>query len=30
MVNYSNGKIYKIVPTVEHEEGDVYYGSTTK
>jgi hypothetical protein len=30
MVNYSNGKVYKIVPTVEHEDGDVYYGSTTK
>lgn len=30
MVNYANGKVYKIEPTVEHEEGDVYYGSTTK
>jgi hypothetical protein len=30
MVNYSNGKVYKIVPTVKHEEGDVYFGSTTK
>jgi hypothetical protein len=31
MVNYSNGKVYKIVPTVEpKDEGDVYYGSTTK
>ena len=30
MVNYSNGKIYKIEPIVEHEEGDIYIGSTTK
>jgi len=30
MVNYSNGKIYKIEPTVEYEEGDIYIGSTTK
>ena len=30
MVNYSNGKIYKIQPTCDHEEGEVYYGSTTK
>jgi hypothetical protein len=31
MVNYSNGKVYKIVPTVEPKDaGDVYYGSTTK
>lgn len=30
MVNYLYGKIYKIEPIVEHEEGDVYYGSTTK
>lgn len=30
MVNYSNSKIYKIMPIVEHDEGDVYYGSTTK
>jgi predicted GIY-YIG superfamily endonuclease len=29
MVNYSNGKIYKIEPTVEHEDGDIYIGSTT-
>ena len=29
MVNYSNGKIYKIEP-LEGEEGDVYIGSTTK
>ena len=30
MVNYSNGKIYKIEPTVEHEDGEIYFGSTTK
>ena len=30
MVNYSNGKIYKIEPIVEHEEGEIYVGSTTK
>jgi hypothetical protein len=30
MVNYSNGKIYKIEPIVEHLEGDIYIGSTTK
>ena len=30
MVNYSNGKIYKIEPICEHDEGDVYIGSTTK
>jgi hypothetical protein len=29
MVNYSNGKIYKIEP-VNGEEGDIYIGSTTK
>ena len=30
MVNYSNGKIYMIRPVVEHNEGEVYIGSTTK
>ena len=30
MVNYANGKIYMICPIVEHEEGEVYIGSTTK
>lgn len=30
MVNYSNGKIYKIQPTCESADGEVYYGSTTK
>jgi hypothetical protein len=30
MVNYSNGKIYMIEPVVEHDEGDIYIGSTTK
>ena len=27
--DYSQGKIYKIEPTVEHDEGDIYIGSTT-
>ena len=30
MVNYNNGKIYKIEPICNGEEGDVYIGSTTK
>ncbi len=30
MVNYSNGKIYKIEPIVEHLENEIYIGSTTK
>jgi hypothetical protein len=30
MVNYNNGKIYMIRPIVEHEDGEVYIGSTTK
>jgi hypothetical protein len=30
MVNYSNGKIYKIEPVSGGEDGDVYIGSTTK
>ena len=30
MVNYSNSKIYKIEPIVEHDEGEIYIGSTTK
>ena len=30
MVNYSNGKIYKIEPICEHNEDDIYIGSTTK
>jgi predicted Zn-ribbon and HTH transcriptional regulator len=30
MVDYSHGKIYKIEPIVEHDEGDIYVGSTTK
>ena len=29
MVNYNNGKIYKIEP-LNGEEGDIYIGSTTK
>ena len=30
MVNYSNGKIYKIEPICEHNEDEIYIGSTTK
>jgi hypothetical protein len=30
MVNYQNTKIYRIYPSCDHEEGDVYIGSTTK
>ena len=30
MVNYNNGKIYKIEPIIEHDEGEIYVGSTTK
>lgn len=30
MVNYGNGKIYKIEPIVDFEEGYIYIGSTTK
>ncbi len=30
MVNYSNGKIYKIEPICDFDEGDIYIGSTTK
>ena len=30
MVNYNNGKIYKIVPKCEHESNEIYIGSTTK
>jgi ribosome-interacting GTPase 1 len=30
MVNYGKGKIYKIEPIVEYEDGDIYIGSTTK
>ena len=30
MVNYNNGKIYKIEPICEHDEGDIYIGATTK
>tara|TARA_R110000822_G_scaffold198195_1_gene336280 strand:- start:638 stop:1156 length:519 start_codon:yes stop_codon:yes gene_type:complete len=30
MPNYSNSKIYKIEPIVEHQEGDIYYGATTQ
>jgi hypothetical protein len=30
MVNYANGKIYKVEPIIDHDEGDIYIGSTTK
>ena len=30
MVNYNNGKIYKIEPISGGEDGDVYIGSTSK
>lgn len=30
MVNYGKGKVYKIEPICEHEEGEIYFGSTTK
>ena len=30
MINYNNGKIYKIEPIVEHDEDEIYVGSTTK
>jgi len=30
MVNYNNGKIYKIEPKCDHPEEDIYIGSTTK
>ena len=29
MINYNNGKIYKIEP-INGEDGDIYIGSTTK
>ena len=29
-INYKNGKIYKIEPICEHDEEDIYIGSTTK
>jgi len=29
-VNYNNGKVYKIEPICEYEEGEIYIGSTTK
>jgi hypothetical protein len=28
--DYSKGKVYKIEPMCEHEEGEIYIGSTTK
>ncbi len=28
--NYGNGKVHKIEPITDHEEGEVYVGSTTK
>jgi len=29
MVNYNNGKVYKIEPICEHDDGEIYIGSTT-
>lgn len=28
--DYSQGKIYKIEPVIDHDDGDIYVGSTTK
>lgn len=28
--DYSKGKIYKIEPTIDHDEGDIYIGSTAQ
>jgi hypothetical protein len=30
MTNYNKGKIYKLEPICEYDEGDIYIGSTTK
>ena len=30
MKNYNNSKIYKIEPICDHDEWDIYIGSTTK
>jgi hypothetical protein len=30
MPDYQKSKIYQIIPTCEHEEGEVYIGSTTR
>ncbi len=30
MTNYNKGKIYKIEPICDHEENEIYIGSTTK
>ena len=30
MPDYTKGKIYKIEPKIDHDEGDIYIGSTTK
>lgn len=30
MVNYSNEKVYKVYPIVEHLDHEIYIGSTTK
>ncbi len=29
-INYNNGKIYKIEPICDHDENEIYIGSTTK
>ena len=30
MPDYTKGTIYMLEPTIEYEEGDIYYGSTTQ
>ncbi len=30
MINYNNSKIYRIEPNCDHEENEIYIGSTTK
>jgi hypothetical protein len=30
LINYNNGKVYKIETICEYDEGDIYIGSTTK
>jgi len=30
MPDYMKGTIYMLEPTLEYEEGDMYYGSTTQ
>jgi ribosome-interacting GTPase 1 len=30
LINYNNGKVYKIEPICDYKEGEIYIGSTTK